>query len=119
MKRLTMFDAVFAGSIAAVLVGVVGAAVAAIGWQAVSPGAAGGAAAIGGLMSALIATPPLIGHLLGAQALRHVVSGYAFALLGLTILGLLAYMYVPAVQAVPTLLAAFSAAGVRLSQLTD
>lgn len=119
MKGLSTFDAIFAGSIAAVLAGVVGGAAVAIGSQAMSPSAAGGAATVGGVTAALVATPPLIGHLLGAQALRHVVSGYAFAFLGLMILGLLVYMYVPAVQALPTLLAASSAAGIRLSQLTD
>lgn len=119
MKQPSVFDAVFAGSVVAVLAGIVGGGLSAFGTRSLGPETAGGGAALGGILVALLVTPPLIGHLLGAGAFRHIVSGYAFAMLGLLVLGTIVYMYVPAVQALPTLLAASAAAGIRLSQLAD
>lgn len=119
MRNGNEFDAVFAGSVAAILAGIIGGAVIAVGSEAVRATTAGGAAALGALFAAVAATPLVIGRVLGVNSFRRVATGYAFSLVATVVVISLTYIYVPFVQTIPTLIAASAVAGIRFSQFVD
>lgn len=117
-EGMRSFRAVFAGSVIAVLIGLlsgsVGAAISA--WLA--PAVPGWFAFASAFMGVLLLTPATTARLMGVGNHR-LVTGYAFGIAcGSTLLAL-GILYVPLIPFAPTVVAGASVAGIRYSEWNE
>lgn len=109
------FRAMFAGSIIAVILGVLTGALGAQVSKLVDLSNPGWVAFAAGLLGVLLLTPAVTASLMGVDN-HHRMTGYAFALACGCILLMLGFLYMPLIPFTPTVVAGASVAGIRYSE---
>lgn len=112
------FRALFAGTVSAVLIGLLAASAGTVVALVVAPASPGWIAFSSALMAIMLFTPTVTARLMGVRN-HHLMTGYAFGLVCGSMLLLLGILYVPLIPLTPAVVAGASVAGIRYAEYND